>query len=67
MWDARFTAECGRRCATGAWGCLTGFEPVRPRVTAESLSHLGQGTSRSGRTRTCGLPGVGRLLSPLSY
>jgi hypothetical protein len=34
-------------------GCLTGFEPVNPRVTAESLSHLGQGTSRSGRTRTC--------------
>lgn len=20
MWDARFTAECGRLCATGAWG-----------------------------------------------
>ena len=45
---AWFTARCSRR----RLGCLAGFEPARPRVTAESLSHLGQGTSAPRRNRT---------------
>jgi hypothetical protein len=31
-------------CPTRGLGCLAGFEPANSRFTAESLSHLGQGT-----------------------
>ena len=41
--------------ATDAQGCPTGFEPVQAWLTTKSLSHLGQGTSRPGRFRTCDL------------
>src|ERR1019366_7356355 len=50
-----FTARRNRPLCHRRSGCPTGFEPVKAWLTTKSLSHLGQGTSRPGRFRTCDL------------
>jgi hypothetical protein len=47
-------------------GRVTGVEPATTWLTTRPIADL-LTLSRSGRTRTCGLPDVGRPLSPLSY
>jgi hypothetical protein len=62
-----FTARRNRPLCHRRSGCPTGFEPVKAWLTTKSLSHLGQGTSRPGRFRTCDLRRVKAALPKLSY
>ena len=44
MWDARSTAECGRRCATDAWGDRRDSNPLRPDSRSGSSTALDSAT-----------------------
>jgi hypothetical protein len=60
------TARRAHHTAQLAHGSMTGLEPASAWPTTRPLGLFGIMLSAPCRTRTCGLPGVGRLLSLLS-